>query len=302
MNADSLDRRIRRDILPARPPPSCVTAFRGAAMPTAVAGDPAACVDLDRYPILALAGEPGRALVAQCREQLAATGACELPGFVTAAATERMAKQAESLIPVGHHASGPATVYLALPDDSLPEGHPRRVLGVAAVSAVAYDRIPAWHTLRRLYEWEPLLRFVSAALGRSPLYRYADPFGALNVAIMKQGDQLFWHFDQTDFVVSIALRDAVAGGDFEYTPRIRSRDDECYDAVRRVLEGDRGPVRRIPMTPGTLLLFEGRDSMHRVTAVEGDVERLVALLAYDTRPGTVSSPLLQQVRYGRTAS
>jgi hypothetical protein len=42
--------------------------------------------------------------------------------------------------------------------------------------------------------------------------------------------------------------------------------------------------------------------MHRVTAVEGDVERLVALLAYDTRPGTVSSPLLQQVRYGRTAS
>lgn len=263
--------------------------------------EPSRFVDLDRYPILALEREQGRALVTHCRQQLAATGACELPGFVTAAAVERMAKESESLIPLGHHAAGPATVYLALPDVSLPDGHPRRAMGQASVSAVAYDRIPAAHALRLLYEWEPLLRFVSAALDEAPLYRYADPFGALNVAIMKEGDQLFWHFDQTDFVVSLALRDALAGGDFEYTPRIRSRDDECYDAVRRVLEGDRGPVRQIPMTPGTLLLFEGRDSMHRVTRVEGEVERLVALLAYDTKPDTRSSPLLQQVRYGRTA-
>ncbi len=270
-------------------------------MSSGPAVDPSRSVDLDRYPLLALESEGGRVLVAQCRQQLAATGACELPGFVTAAATERMAKEAESLLPLGHHAAGPATVYLAMPDSTLPEGHPRRVLGHSAVSAVAYDRIPASHALRQLYEWEPLLRFVSAALEKAPLYRYADPFGALNVAIMKEGDQLFWHFDQTDFVVSLALRDALVGGDFEYAPRIRSRDDECYDAVRRVLEGDRGPVRRIPMMPGTLLLFEGRDSMHRVTPIAGGGERLVALLAYDTRPDTVSSPLLQQVRYGRTA-
>jgi len=266
------------------------------------AADPSRSVDLDRYPILSLESERGRALVTHCRQQLAATGACELPGFVTAAAIERMAKEAESLLPLGHHAAGPATVYLALPDGTLPDGHPRRVLGHSAVSAVAYDRIPASHALRQIYEWEPLLRFVAAALDKAPLYRYADPFGALNVAIMKEGDQLFWHFDQTDFVVSLALRDALAGGDFEYTPRIRSRDDECYDAVRRVLEGDRGPVRQIPMTPGMLLLFEGRDSMHRVTRIEGQVERLVALLADDTKPDTVASPLLQQVRYGRTAS
>jgi hypothetical protein len=263
--------------------------------------DPARFVDLDRYPILALDGERGRALVAHCREQLAASGACELPGFLTAEATERMAKESESLIPVGHYAAGPATVYLELPDMSLPEGHPRRALGQAGVSAIAYDRIPAAHALRRLYEWDPLMDFVGEALGKRPLYRYADPFGALNVAAMKDGDQLFWHFDQTDFVVSIALRDAQEGGDFEYTPLIRSRDDERYDAVAKVLAGERDAVRRIPMTPGTLLLFEGRYSMHRVTTIRGEVERLVALLAYDTKPDTVSSKLLQQIRYGRTA-
>jgi hypothetical protein len=265
------------------------------------ASDLARLVDLDRYPILTLASPAGRALVEHCRAQLAASGACELPGFLTEAATEQIAKESETLIPLGHYAAGPATVYLGLPDTSLPEGHPRRALGQAAVSAIAYDRIPPAHALRRLYEWDPLMEFVAAALGKARLHRYADPFGALNVAAMKDGDQLYWHFDQTDFVVSIALRDAESGGDFEYAPRIRSRDDERYDDVAAVLAGDRTRVRRIPMTPGTLLLFEGRDSLHRVTAIRGAIERLVALLAYDTKPDTVSSKLLQQVRYGRTA-
>ena len=53
------------------------------------------------------------------------------------------------------------------------------------------------------------------------------------------------------------------------------------------------------MTPGTLLLFEGRYSLHRVTPVGGETARLVALLAYDTKPGTTSSDLLRLVRYGR---
>jgi hypothetical protein len=36
-----------------------------------------------------------------------------------------------------------------------------------------------------------------------------------------------------------------------------------------------------------------------VTVVVPAPERLVALLAYDTKPGTISSDLLRLVRYGR---
>lgn len=261
---------------------------------------PARFVDLDRYPILDLAAPAARALVEQCREQLAASGAAELPGFVTPEATERMVKESDALVGTGHFAETRATVYLGLPEPGLPEGHPRgRLGGRSAVEAIAYDLVPASHALRRLYEWDGLMHFIGAALGRHPLYRYADPYGALNVAAMKDGDELQWHFDQTDFVVSIALRDAEIGGDFEYTPLIRSREDERYADVRRVLDGDRSRVRTIPMTPGTLLLFEGRYSMHRVTPIGGDVPRLVALLAYDTRPDTRSTELLRRARYGR---
>ena len=53
------------------------------------------------------------------------------------------------------------------------------------------------------------------------------------------------------------------------------------------------------MTPGTLMLFNGRRSMHRVSPVVGDVPRYVALLAYDTKPGTDSTDELKLSRYGR---
>ncbi len=110
-----------------------------------------------------------------------------------------------------------------------------------------------------------------------------------------------WHFDQTDFVVSLALQDADAGGDFEVAPLIRNSGDERYDDVARVLAGDREPLTVLPMTPGTLLVFAGRNSMHRVTPVRGRTDRLVALFGYDTEPGTMSSELLKAVRYGRVA-
>ena len=67
-------------------------------------------------------------------------------------------------------------------------------------------------------------------------------------------------------------------------------EPDFADAVR---------VTTVPMAPGTLMFFEGRASLHRVTPIEGPTPRYVALLAYDTQPGTCSSELLRLVRYGR---
>jgi hypothetical protein len=262
---------------------------------------PAALVDLERYPILDLQAPAGRALARRCRAELDATGACELEGFLRPEATARMVGESEPLAPHAHRNAGRATPYLEIPDPAWPEDHPRRSFGEYAVDVVPYDLVPVAHALRRLYEWDPLVEFVAAAIAAPRLHRYADPLGALNLAVMSDGDRLQWHYDQTDFVVSLALRGAEAGGDFEYVPHIRSREDERYPAVQRLLRGDEADVRRVPMRPGTLLLFEGRHSIHRVSPIRGGTTRLVALLAYDTKPGTCASEVLQRARYGRVA-
>ena len=59
---------------------------------------------------------------------------------------------------------------------------------------IGYDQFPLSSTMRRLYEWEALLVFVGRILGREPLFRYADPIGALNLAVMVEGDELGWHY------------------------------------------------------------------------------------------------------------
>jgi len=238
--------------------------------------------------------------VPEGRAQMQATGACEIPAFVRSDALPAFIDDARGLTPLAHRSGGLGTVYLGFPDESFPQDHPQQWLGQYDVGAVAYDLFPAESPMRRLYEWSELTRFVAAILGLDEIFPYADPLGALNLAVMTDGDQLQWHFDQTDFVVSLALRDAEVGGDFEVVPRIRTEDDERYDRVSAVLAGDRSEVVRVPMTPGTLLIFEGRHSIHRVSPISGPTTRLVGLLGYDTQPGTMSSELLKLVRYGRS--
>ncbi len=263
--------------------------------------DQTSAIDLHRYPISAIADGRGRELVYECRNDLADRGYCELPGFVTERALAQLVGEAVAASPHAHRHSGLSTPYLEIPADHWPEGHPRVTAGSYSLGAVAYDLIPEGSEMRRLYESDVLLHFLAACLGEDRLYRYADPLGACNFAVMCDGDELEWHFDQTDFVVSIALQRPLSGGDFECVPRVRSIADERYDDVAATLAGSENGLVRVPFEPGSMLLFQGRYSMHRVSRVHGGNDRLVALLSYDTQPGTVSSPLLQASRYGRVA-
>jgi hypothetical protein len=266
-----------------------------------MAPDPRTLIDLDRYPVTDLDGPACRAVVERQRTSLAEKGVAILPGFVTAAATERIAREVAALAPRAFLEDAWGTPYLQPVDDTYPEGHPRRALEHSLTWVLAYDLIPRGDALRALYEWDPLMEFVGAILERRPLYRMADPLGALNATIMDEGHQQGWHYDNTDFVVSLALQSSAAGGQFECAPRIRSAADENYERVGRVLRGEAGErVEIFPMTPGTLMIFAGRNSVHRVSAVRGAVPRIVALLSYDMRPDADSSEVFKYVRYGRS--
>lgn len=271
-----------------------------------MAVDPVALVDLERYPVTHLDGR-GATVADHHAAELAATGVSILPGFLRDDALPDLVAECEELAADAYLQDVQGTPYLELPDaDAWAAGHPRVTWSRSAVHTVAYDRFdPATSGLRALFEWDDLLAFASRMLGRSPLYRYADPLGAMNLAVMREGDTLGWHFDQTDFVVSLALQPSAAGGEFENVQRLRWVDgggiDERYDTVADVLGGGaRELVTTVPMSAGTLMLFEGRWSLHRVTPVEGVTTRHVALFGYDTKPGTMSSELLKAIRYGRT--
>ncbi len=261
---------------------------------------PAWLVNLERYPLLDPGSAAWSSVVDAARRQVADSGAAELPDFLSPAGMRAMIDDARALAPTAHRGEGYGTAYLDVADPDLPEDHPRRYIGRAAVGVVAYDMFPKASPMLQLYEWDVLMEFIGAVLQKGKLYHYGDPLGALNLAVMGDGDELQWHFDMTDFVVSLAVQSSEGGGDFEVAPLVRSPHDECYDRVREVLQGRSNEVVCLPMTPGTLLIFEGRHSIHRVSPIRGATDRLVGLLAYDTKPGTCSSELLRLARYGRT--
>lgn len=233
--------------------------------------NPAALINTDRWPL------NDDAIIAPLHAQFQAEHIAILPGFIREEALAGLVAECDELAKLAYHTDNNANL-----------------------DVVAYDQFPTSSLIRALYEWDPLMQFVARVLGHSTLHRYADPFGALNLSVMREGHMLGWHFDQTDFVVSIALQPSLSGGHFENVPMVRDAYNDNADVVADIRAGERSDLVRIePMTPGTLMIFNGRWSYHRVSTVEGAVPRHVALLAYDTKPGTDSNDELKLARYGR---
>ena len=91
-----------------------------------------------------------------------------------------------------------------------------------------------------------------------------------------------------------------SGGAFEYAKDPRSDDDPNHDGVARLLEGC-GPTVVMDLDPGTLSIFRGRNTAHRVAAVRGPIPRMIAVFSYYERPGVTSTPEERRGFYGRPA-
>ena len=260
-------------------------------------------VDLHRYPIDDLDGPGGTTLVAGVRESLRKVGACDLrefllPEAVTEAVSGALAVQGGSFRTETTH----NVEFSGRPPESLAPDDPMRLVVRSAKDGLAYDRVPDDSPVRALYESDEMLRFVAAALEVEPLYRSDDPLGALNLMYYLPGDELGWHFDNADFVVTLMLQAPEAGGVFEFVPALRSEGDRNDAGVRALLAGEHDDVRTMSGAPGTLALFRGHLSPHRVSPVVGSRQRINAVLSYARTPGHRLSPETYRIFYGRAPS
>ena len=140
------------------------------------------------------------------------------------------------------------------------------------VGSISCDRLKEDSSLRCLYRWDPLKDFIGAVLGKPRLHRFADPLDACSVNVYVDGGELGWHFDASEFSVTLLVQSTETGGAFEYVPGIRGRADEI-SIVEAVLDGDRRQVRELPvLRPCT-----------GVTRVSGAQPRLVLGRAARTR-------------------
>ena len=69
--------------------------------------------------------------------------------------------------------------------------------------------------------------------------------------------------------------------------------------VAKVLRGDRKRVKSLDLQPGDLQIFKGRFSMHRVTKIEGNTSRYIALPCYVKDPLKINKPEHSKQVYGK---
>jgi len=87
----------------------------------------------------------------------------------------------------------------------------------------------------------------------------------------------------------------------EYRTDLRSDDNPNYDGVAKLLEGRDPEAKILRLKPGTLNVFRGKNTAHRVTTVEGNRERMIAVFSYYERPGVMFTDEERIGFYGRAA-
>lgn len=256
-------------------------------------------VDLDRYPIDNLNSAGGRVLVKECQAQLAEMGMFNLPGFIKAEHLDKML--AEVLPTLNSDAFTHArrhNIYFkkTLPD--VADDHPVRLEFETSNRTICADQVEGSMVVS-LYDWPPFAAFLSAVMDLPALYPMDDRIACANVMGYSEGQALNWHFDRSEFTTTLLLQAPVEGGGFQYRSDLRSDDNPNYDGVARMLAGEDDLVRLLPLEAGTLNVFKGKNTAHRVTPVQGPKDRVIAVFCYYEDEGVKMSDKDKLGFYGR---
>ncbi len=256
-------------------------------------------LDLDRYPLDRPDSIRGRQLLARCRHELRDSGMFSLAGLIRSEALGRCISEIEPLFGTAAFThSREHNIYFDDDIEGLEAGHPALSRFRTTNHTICGDRIPA-SLITRVYEWQPLIDFLAAAMDKPRLFPMADPLARVNVMAYREGDALNWHFDRAEFTTTCLLQAPLAGGEFRYRSGLRNDADPNYEGVGRLLAGGDDQVQTLPLSSGTLNVFKGRNTAHRVTPVEGARPRIVAVFSYYETPGVSFSEAERIGFYGR---
>jgi hypothetical protein len=257
-------------------------------------------LDLKRYPIDQPGTEDYAQLLAWAKAELAATGMFSLEEFMhPSAAQQVVAETAEDMAMRSFHHAREHNIYFEPKIKDLAANHPALHQFRTSNHTLCGDQV-AGTAITKTYEYAPLRRFLAEAMDKPELYLMEDALARLNVMSYGPADGLNWHFDRSEFTVTLLLQEPKAGGVFEYRTGLRSQRDQNYDGVAKLVQGQDPKVKSMSQSAGTLNVFKGINTAHRVTPVKGNRRRVIAVLCYYENPGIRFSPEEQLGFYGRT--
>jgi len=256
--------------------------------------DLSAVININRYSL------NDASFIHHCKTKLGTDGALVLPGFLTQNAIDSIKEEGLKQKHLAYYTDNKHNIYLSDSDPGFYKDHPRNRVVSSSKGCITTDQIPDSSALKTIYDSPEFRQFMSKILEEKNLYEYADNLSSINLNYADEGQELGWHFDNSSFAITLLIQEPELGGVFEYVKNVRNADagEMNFDESGKVLDGN-AKVETLDISAGDLVLFRGRNSMHRVTPVMGDITRILVVLAYNSEPGISLSESARMTFFGR---
>ena len=218
--------------------------------------------------------------------------------FINRKGLINLQKEASDLKYLSYKSSSEYNVYVSEYDNSFPDDSPRNRIMSTSKKCVPNDLIPGDSILQTLYNSKAIRSFFMDLLNKKELFPYSDPLSSININYYDKGDALGWHFDNSDFTITLLIKNCEKGGIYEFFNDMRYKDGkEDYNFVEKILD-KKVSGTKVDSFEGDLMIFKGNKSIHQVTAVEKG-ERILVTFNYNEAEGIPLSEESRKTFFGR---
>ena len=235
-----------------------------------------------------------------CKKKISNKSLLVLNNFLTKKCLDELIIEALELQNKAFYCSQNHTILLNKYDNSLETNDPLNIEVTSDKGCVPHDMLEKNSKLNILYKSLIFKNFLKEVLCLKNLYPYSDTLSSINYNYYQNTQQLGWHFDNASFAITLMIQSAESGGDFEYVNKGRDYNKNFINKsyIKKILNSSI-KANKINANAGTLVLFYGRNYLHRVTPVTSDKPRILVTLNYNEEEGTKLSENARLTFFGR---
>jgi len=235
-----------------------------------------------------------------CKKEIINNSILVLKNFLTKDCLDELILEAKKLENKAFYCSQNHTILLGKYDKSLKLDDPLNIEVKSDKGCVPHDLLNKKSRLNILYRSPKFKKFLKDVLNLNYIYPYADPLSSINYNYYQKSQQLGWHFDNASFAITLMIQSADSGGEFEYVSKGRDFNKNLIDTsyIKKILDTSI-KANKVNSEAGTLILFYGRNYLHRVTPVTSKKPRILVTLNYNEEEGTKLSENARLTFFGR---
>ena len=251
-------------------------------------------INFDKYPI------DNSEFINVCKKNIINNLILVLNNFLTKNCLNELISEAFALENKAYYCSQNHTILLNKPIKSKKDDNPLNFEVKSDKGCVPHDLLSENSNLNLIYKSNTFKNFLKKVLNLKFLFPYDDTLSSINYNYYQNNQQLGWHFDNASFAITLMIQAADSGGEFEYVNKGRDVSRNYIDKkfIKNILTS-KIKAKKINADAGTLVLFYGRNYLHRVTPVKSKKPRILVTLNYNEEEGTQLSENARLTFFGR---